>query len=305
MSGVALNELFPSPLRYPGGKGKVANYLKLLLLRNQLVGGDYAEPYAGGASVALSLLFENYVDQIFINDVDRSIHAFWSAALTQTEDLCELIEQTDVSVEEWHRQRSIQDEESPDTLALAYSTLFLNRTSRSGIIRGGIVGGKDQKGRWKIDARYKAPELVRRIRRIGRYRSRIEASRLDAADFLQNTVPEMGAPLIYLDPPYYVKGGELYRNFYAPKDHEKIAGLVADLREPWVVSYDCVPEVQALYPSATSVVYDLRYSAQARYLGSEVMFFSSGLELPDVPSPSGVRPEVVGAARLAAVAGEE
>lgn len=65
-----------SPLRYPGGKGKVADYFKQIFRDNSLYDGVYVEPYAGGASVALSLLFNEYVSKIIINDIDRSIFAF-------------------------------------------------------------------------------------------------------------------------------------------------------------------------------------------------------------------------------------
>ena len=43
---------FYSPLRYPGGKGKVANYFSKLFIDNNLDGGTYVEPYVGGGSVA-------------------------------------------------------------------------------------------------------------------------------------------------------------------------------------------------------------------------------------------------------------
>ena len=206
MSSVARGERYPSPLRYPGGKGKVANYLKLLMLRNGLVGSEYVEPYAGGASVALALLFERYASHVHINDLNRSVYAFWNAVLERTDELCDLVGRVDVTVEEWYRQREVQHQDDSDPLVLGFSTFFLNRTSRSGIIGGGIIGGKDQTGAWKIDARYRPEDLVRRIRRIARYRSRITLTRLDAADMLRDTLPAIDSAFVYLDPPYYVKG---------------------------------------------------------------------------------------------------
>ena len=43
-----------TPLRYPGGKAKLADYVKALLKENRLLDGEYVEPYAGGAAIALA-----------------------------------------------------------------------------------------------------------------------------------------------------------------------------------------------------------------------------------------------------------
>lgn len=283
---------YPSPLRYPGGKGKVANYIKLLLL-NDLVGCEYVEPYAGGASVALSLLFEEYADHIHINDLNRSVYAFWKVVVERSEDLCDLIARVTVDTEQWHRQRAIQNEDNPNEFDLAFSTFFLNRTSRSGIIGGGVIGGLDQTGRWKIDARFNRSDMIRRIRKIARYSSRITVTGLDAAEYVTKVLPGIASPFIYLDPPYYVKGEGLYQNFYRDSDHRQIAGLVSKLHAPWVVSYDSAPVIAELYEAFPSIGYDLSYSAQRPHRGAELMFFDPGLVLPDVPSPANVPFRVV------------
>lgn len=287
---------FPSPLRYPGGKGKIANFFKLLFLQNKLVGVDYVEPYAGGAGVALSLLYEDYVEHIHINDINDGVYAFWAASLHRTADLCELIRERPVTMDEWHRQRDVQQSAATaDPLELAFSTFFLNRVNRSGIISGGIIGGKDQAGAWKLDARYNRDDLVDRVRKVGRFASRISLTKLDAATMLEAWASDTTPALLYLDPPYYVKGEGLYDNFYEHGDHAAIAGLVARLRHPWVVSYDANPSISELYAGQRGIAYSLSYSAQARYRGSEVMYFSPGLTLPEEP-PTKVPTERIRAA---------
>ena len=291
---VAPQNRFVSPLRYPGGKGKIANFIKLLFIYNNMLGHSYSELYAGGASVALSMLYEEYASHIHINDLNRSIYAFWSAALNETEDLCRLITDVDVTIEEWQRQRSVQMDHSAEPLQLAFSTFFLNRTNHSGIINGGIIGGKKQDGEWKLDARYNKASLVRRIEKIARYRNRITLTQRDAADYIQNVLPMLPDKMfLYLDPPYYVKGEGLYEHFYQHDNHVEIARLVRTIDRPYIVSYDAANAILDLYKGYDDIAYGLRYSAAERYLGDEVMFFSPGLLHPPVASPANINNKIV------------
>ncbi|MFB2597479.1 DNA adenine methylase [Herbiconiux sp. P17] len=296
-----MNQLgrYPSPLRYPGGKGKVANFVKLVMLENDLVGHDYVEPYAGGASVALSLLYEDFADHIHINDINSGVSAFWQSAVHETDDLCALIDSTNVSIDEWQRQREIAFNPKSDGLSLAFATFFLNRTNRSGIIGGGVIGGLDQEGPWKLDARYNKPELIRRIQKIGRHRNRISVTKMDAVDYLQRWQRTGESPaLVYLDPPYYVKGEGLYDNFYGPGDHAAVADAVRRLSHEWLVSYDAHPEIMRIYSGLQTIRYSLSYSANSkRSQGAEVMFFSDSLDVPGL-TPSGIPNETVARAQV-------
>jgi len=276
-----------SPLRYPGGKSKLTAYIKRILEDNQLVGGHYAEPYAGGASVALGLLFDEYVSNIHINDLDRSIYSFWHSVIHETEALCRLVSDAKLSPAAWRRQRAVQSDNNASILERGFSTLYLNRTNRSGIITGGMIGGSEQAGEWKLDVRYNASGLISRIERIASYGSRITLSRLDASTFLLKRVPRLPErSLVYLDPPYFVKGQQrLYANYYEPEDHQDIANLVAGLERPWLVSYDDAPEIRQLYAPHRRLVYGLDYTAAERYEGAEVMFFCFGLVVPSGKDP--------------------
>lgn len=293
-------ELFPSPLRYPGGKGKIVNYVKLLMLENDMVGIDYVEPYAGGASVALSLLFEDFAGHIHINDLNPGVYAFWSSVLNDTDALCDLIASTNVTAAEWQHQRARRADPGVTDLELGFATFFLNRTNRSGIISGGIIGGRDQAGTYKLDARYNKSDLVRRIRKIGRYRSRITLTNDDALEFIQQwTRPADAQAFLYLDPPYYVKGEGLYDNFYEHEDHVTIAENVAKVTHSWIVSYDAAPEILAIYSGVETLKYDLAYSAAGATIGSEAMFFSPGLVTPRSKAlPNSVKRKDVDEARM-------
>lgn len=280
----------------------MANFVKMLFLHNNLVGHSYVEPYAGGAGVALSLLYEEYVSHIHINDLDRSVFAFWHAVLYETDELCRRIANTAVTMDEWDRQKKVQRAGASNLIDLAFSTFFLNRTNRSGIIDGGVIGGRRQDGPWKLDARYNSKELIRRIQKAGRYRNRITLSQMDAADYIREVVTQLPEhTFLYFDPPYYIKGEGLYENSYQDNDHAEIALLVHSVEQPWIVSYDAVPEIIALYGDFSRITYDLSYSAADRYRGSEVMFFSPELELPAIESPANIRVDVVNRVRRAGV----
>ncbi len=93
--------------------------------------------------------------------------------------------------------------------------------------------------------------------------------------------------LFYFDPPYYVKGKELYVNHYKHADHEQVAGKIGKLSSSnWIVSYDSTPEIKSLYKKYTKLEYKLNYSAASASQGKEIMFFSDGLIIPSRKGPT-------------------
>lgn len=273
-----------TPLRYPGGKGKLAAYLKRIITTNRIFDGEYIEPFAGGAAIAMELLFHEYVARVRINDLSRPVYAFWYSVLNQTDELCRLIRDTPRTVEAWDVQKFVLGNEAVhDLLEVGFATFFLNRTNRSGILNGGVIGGRDQTGPWKIDARYNADELIFRIESIARHKSRIHLTSVDALKFLTDGANNWPASaLIYCDPPYYVKGKDLYYHFYKHENHEQIAACILDnlTNQRWIVSYDNVLPIRNLYDGCQRVIYGIGYSARTTRQGSEVMFFSENLHVP-------------------------
>lgn len=273
---------FSTPLRYPGGKGKFAHFVKQLFETNELLDGHYVEPYAGGAGVALELLFQEYASRIHINDIDPAVFSFWQAAVHHTEDLCRLIHDTPVTIDIWHQQRSVlANIQQHSLLEIALATFFLNRTNRSGILKAGVIGGLTQAGKWKLDVRYNKIDLIRRIELIGRFQNRIKVYNLDAVTLLKEVVPYLPEKtLIYLDPPYYMKGAGLYRNFYTHDDHVQIAKTLEDVHHPWVVSYDDVVQIKEIYKNYRQDEYILSYTAQEKKKGTEVMIYGPNVKIP-------------------------
>jgi DNA adenine methylase len=278
-----------TPLRYPGGKGRLTPFIQSVFKQNDLLDGHYVEPYAGGAGIAINLLLCQYASTIHLNDIDKSIFAFWHSILNSTDEFTRKIHDVRVSMTEWRRQKAIQsDRENHTLLEVGFSTFFLNRTNRSGIINGGVIGGKNQDGPWKIDARFTKKELCDRIEKIALYKNRVRLYNLDASALITGVLPSLPQKsLVYLDPPYYFKAQDLYQNHYTHDDHVAIAKLVKNkLKIPWIVSYDNVSEIVKLYHSFPAITYSMTYSASDRYGGSEAMFFSRKMTIPEAKNPS-------------------
>lgn len=286
---------YTSPLRFPGGKSKIANFMKLVFTDNELVGVDYVEPYAGGAGLALHLLFNGYASHIHINDINKALNSFWYVLLNDTDNLCRLIYDTKVDIDTRDKQKEIQlHSELHSNLDLAFSTFFLNRTNISGIISGGVIGGISQKGKWLIDARYNKDELISRIERIARRRENITLYNEDAKFFIERILPTLPInSLIYLDPPYYIKGSELYENHYLHNDHVSIARRIRTIKQKWIISYDDNPEILDLYDEYRYIRYRLSYSAAEHYHGAEIMFFCNDINIPLVENPAKIPGSVV------------
>lgn len=272
-----------TPLRYPGGKQKLTPFILEVMKENGNIGGHYVEPYAGGSGVAVELLLRNYVCHIHLNDSSLPIYAFWKSVLTQPEELCRLIYSASLTVEEWKKRREIvRNPDGFNELEVGFSTLYLNRCNRSGVLSGGLIGGLAQTGKWKMDARFPRNELIRRIEAIASRRDLITLMNLDAERFIIEYIPKLpNNTLVYCDPPYFAKSNRLYLNHYNREDHVRISEIIQkQLTRTWLVSYDGVPEILNYYSERRTFLYDLQYNASRVYKGKEAFIFSDNLRIP-------------------------
>jgi DNA adenine methylase len=169
-----------SPLRYPGGKSFLSKFLVDVIDYNYPI-DTYIEPFAGGAGAALALLINNHVKQIILNDADDLIYKFWHVTLNRSKELAEKIKATPINIKEWKKQKAILSNKHADDLDIAFATLFLNRCNRSGIIfTGGPIGGYEQAGTWKVDARFNKENIIDRIKTIAQYKGQIKIYNFDA-----------------------------------------------------------------------------------------------------------------------------
>jgi DNA adenine methylase len=282
---------FYSPLRYPGGKNKLAKFIALICEKNS-INGHYIEPYAGGAAVALFLLFNNYVKEITINDIDRSIYAFWHSILNDTEKFCRKIRSTEITVGNWKKFKKVHSNDKKAKLFnLGFATFFLNRTNHSGIIDGGVIGGLDQKGEYKINCRFNKENLIERINLIASHKKNIHLYNLDALKLVKKIQAKRSKKntVFYFDPPYYLKGPSLYMNYYKEDDHKKVSEEIKRMKDVrWIVSYDNVLEIKKLYPDFKKKEYTLSHVAYEIRKGREVLFFSDNMIIPRIKNPTRV-----------------
>jgi DNA adenine methylase len=273
-----------SPLRYPGGKARLAPFIKNLIRAQEPRPTAYAEPFAGGAGAALQLLVDEVVESIRINDLNPGIAAMWRAVFQQADEFARLIENEPVTLEAWHQHREVYlNSAGHDDLSLGFSTFFLNRCNRSGILTARPIGGLNQDGNWKIDARFTRAELAGRIRYLGQFRRRVRLSQLDARDFIRDLEVDADKVLLYVDPPYIGPGDELYLNKLSFQDHSELAAVLLDTRLRWFLTYDVDDRItDELYPNLRCARFNIKHTAQIQHIGSEYAVFGDEIEVPSL-----------------------
>ncbi|NRA50637.1 MAG: DNA adenine methylase [Phaeodactylibacter sp.] len=275
---------FNTPLRYPGGKARVAPFIEDILLLNNLEGCTLYELYAGGAGASINLLFSGMCERIVLNDLDYHIYAFWDSVLRDTEAFVRRVHDTPIDVATWRIQKHIYDNYKDfDLLDVAFSTFFLNRSNRSGILyKAGPIGGLEQNGNYKIDVRFNKDALIRRIERIAQKSKYIEIHNLESKTFLKNIFGDTkGDIFVFLDPPYYVQGENLYMSFYTDEDHVDLCRTLTEHRSAnWLLTYDNCPRINELYTSFRRSYLPMSYTLQRKRSSKEVAIFSDELYLP-------------------------
>ncbi|MBL0690427.1 MAG: DNA adenine methylase [Alphaproteobacteria bacterium] len=269
-----------SPLRYPGGKSRILNFMKDLIDKNSFKKNfTYIEPYAGGAGVALGLLLDGYVSKIFINDIDPAVNSFWNAIIKNHDKFIKKIEKTEITIDEWKKQKEIY-KNGIEGFNLGFSAFFLNRCNRSGILTAGCIGGLQQKGKYKIDCRFNKKDLINRIIEISKFKNKIKIYKKDTLELLQKKeiTQKLKNCLLYLDPPYYDKGYQLYRNHYKHEDHQNLANLIKKIEGYWVISYDNTIQIKEMYKEFKNRTFGLTYFAGNIKEGKEIIFFSKSIK---------------------------
>lgn len=271
-----------SPLRYPGGKARLAPYLARVLASQSTAVDTYCEPYAGGAGAGLQLLADGHVTKLIVNDLNPGIAAFWRAVFFDTQRFVSKVEACEVDIENWHEQREIYLAPSEhDDLALGFATFFLNRTNRSGILSARPIGGLDQTGNWLIDARFNKPDLIQRITTLRDLAPQVDVRQERAIELIRTLNRRKRPVLLYVDPPYVVPGEELYMTDHSWTEHQRLERVLTRSSHPWILTYDADDRTRELYRDFRCLRFGISHTAQVQKVGREFMFFSRGLRVPD------------------------
>lgn len=278
-----------SPLRYPGGKSNLSDYIEKVITMNNLVDCTFYEPFAGGASVTLTLLQKGLIRNAVIIEKDPLIFSFWKSVFEHTDELCLKIEETDINIETWNHLNAYRNIEMPISTMipeLGFAGLFFNRTNFSGILKAGPIGGQNQHGKYKIDCRFNKQRLIEIISFLSLYKDRVEVVWADAISFLKNNKNNLLSKksFVYIDPPYYDKGKALYRYYFDNKEHINLAEHIKTCNYPWLLSYDNCGFINDLYNKSTSAIQrrHLYFDYSAGISKKEKELLISNLEIPPV-----------------------
>lgn len=251
-----------SPLRYPGGKSKLIDYLYSMLSHDQL--DTFVEVFAGGASLGLALLDAGIIKRLILNDRDPGVYALWKTIAECPQELTGRLQSavpTHCDLSDAKATLALQED---PTAELAWSFLLANRLSFSGIVKGNPLGGKNG-SQAALTARWNPKTLTERIARIHSMRDRIEIYNMDACEFLETEGYWYNKATIFVDPPYWEKGKALYMHYYEEKDHMELAEMLQNMYMSFpepdiIVTYDNHPRIRELYPLAKQEVIQRRYS---------------------------------------------
>lgn len=228
--------------RYPGSKAKQVNYLANFFPNYKF---SLVEPFCGTAALSLYMIKENRVSDVTLSDADFGVASFWTMVKDNPLELEHFINTYIPSVDDFYALKSSIPKSMEDA---AFRHLVLHQTSYSGLgaMAGGPIGGKLQKSKYTVDCRWSPKTLIKNLRTNNLLLNKVEVT-IEHADVFHmlNTHP---TKLFYLDPPYYVKGKELY--FLGEFNHLRLRDYLNE-RDGWVLSYDDVPEIRELYGKNT------------------------------------------------------
>lgn len=274
--------VYYSPLRYPGGKRKLAPLIRKMIEKTEKK--IYIEPFAGGASVALELVETGTAEIIVLNDSDIRIYAFWKAILNETNRFIKTIETVPLTIDEWEKQREICINPNEYSLFdIGFSTFYMNRTNRSGILKGGVIGGNNQNGSYTMDVRFNKKHLIERIRRVTEKKDRIYLYNSDVRDFIDDIFPKYAdQAFCYYDPAYVKAGSSVYMKSLKTSDHIEIAQKITNLKDDnWIITYDNEQIIKDIYKDHPIREFDLNYSISSNRVGREIMIFGNKMLIPD------------------------
>jgi DNA adenine methylase len=264
----------PAILRYPGSKAKLAAQILPTVpdafRAARCTGGhgdvaaEYREPFFGSGALGLEVISRLQKDTcVWINDLDPGVYAIWLSVVHDVRPLEQAIAAFRPTVDAFRRLKADDGATTGDTVRDALHKIALHRMSVSGFgaKSGGPMGGRSQRGECHVASRWNPSSIITAVRRahriLWRFKDRLRITNLHFRDVIDGAGVRS---LIYLDPPYYVKGSQLYANHMTDAEHVELAAMLRSTTAEWRLSYDDCERVRDLYSWATRRQLEVRYT---------------------------------------------
>lgn len=245
-------------IRYPGSKEKLAKDLWRLFpdeMKHSLWSSakqwEYREPFFGAGAIGFKVL--KHIDRkcrVWLNDKDADLVCLWQSVHQDPRGLCGQIKRFVPSVDKFYDYKARDGMDDCEPVERGCRKLALHRMSMSGfgVKSGGPIGGRDQGGKeYTVECRWNPERLYRDVARLHALMGKFDCLKVTCGDFEPLLIDAGEQTFIYLDPPYYEKGGQLYKFNLSPIDHGRLAAAICECRAHWLLSYDDHAEVRRLY----------------------------------------------------------
>jgi DNA adenine methylase len=234
-----------SPFRYPGGKTWLVPYLRRWLASLPAHPAEFVEPFAGGASIGLTVAFEELAAHVTLIELDEQVAAVWQAILGEHGTwLAHRIANFQLTATNVERAlsapaRSIHEK--------AFQTILKNRVNRSGILAPGAGKIKNGEGGKGLNSRWYPATLQKRILDIVAIRERLTFEQADGLTVLRQMAQHAEA-VFFIDPPYTAGGKRAGSRLYlhSELDHQTLFDVASQLKGDVLMTYDDAQEVRQL-----------------------------------------------------------
>jgi DNA adenine methylase len=260
----------PSIIRYPGSKAKLVGTIRQSLpawligtIWNPPENAGYVEPFFGSGAVGLEVLKHVHPSvKVWINDIDYGMFALWHSVVHETRALVSYVREFEPTAESFYELKGRDGERSGCIARDAFRKVALHRMSMSGFgaKSGGPIGGRKQGGAYTVGCRWNPASIEQAIYLAANTLRKFETTRITNIHFRDVMLQARENCLVYLDPPYYVKGGQLYAHNMSHGEHVELASLLHGTSADWRLSYDDCQEVRDLYSWAEFEELEIRYT---------------------------------------------
>ena len=236
-----------SPLRYPGGKSRVAKLLAPYIPEHT----EYREIFFGGGGV---FFHKPKARRNWVNDLHPGLHALWKTLRDHFdvfEALCRAQDASDLraTFQKWIDRDDLMKARGDDALMeRAVQYYFINRT----VWTGRVVYDPARRSRLYFSNPEGWGNLEKKLAHLRACSEKLQGVRITNVPFEECLAEATPDTFLYADPPYYRDSldtacSKLYEGHFAIEAHTLLRDLLAASPAKAMISYDDRPEVRKLY----------------------------------------------------------